>query len=197
MTTIYSPEFVHAIKCQLINRVYQEYTRIVYTDPLYQNDDEIWPGIFERPTIRPLFQYYFGLSSHSSSLLTQTTNIFAINFTFQEYIDQSINIETIGAYDYQRFMESMKDPVFYNNLTKKYQKEIDERATKNHVVYVVQLHIRAKTTQFFTEEEVAAMGTVMDLVPIYEYRSQTAHSSPKTEDELWNELENRVLEEIL
>jgi hypothetical protein len=163
---------------------------------LYQNDDEIWPGIFERPTIRPLFQYYFGLSSHNSSLLTQTTNIFAINFTFQEYIDQSINIETIGAYDYQRFMESTKDPVFYNNLTKKYQKEIDERATKNHVVYVVQLHIRAKTTQFFTEEEVAAMGTVMDLVPIYEYRSQIAQP-PKTEDELWNELENRVLEEIL
>jgi hypothetical protein len=195
MTTIYSPEFVHAIKCQLINRVYQEYTRILYTDPLYQNDDEMWPGIFERPTIRPLFQYYFGLSSHSSSsLLTQTTNIFAVNFTFQEYIDQSINIETIGAYDYQRFMESMKDPVFYNNLTKKYQKEIDERATKNHVVYVVQLHIRAKTTQFFTEEEVAAMGTVMDLVPIYEYQSQRIENQA---NEFWNELENKVLEEIL
>jgi hypothetical protein len=194
-TTIYSPEFVHAIKCQLVNRVYQEYTRIIYAQSNDQNEYEIWQGIFERPVIRPLFQYYLGLSSHtSSSLLTQTMNIFSINLTFQEYIDQSINLKTIGAYDYQRFMESMKDPVFYNNLTKKYQKEIDERATKNHVVYVVQLHIRAKMTQFFTEEEIAAMGTVMDLVPIYEYRSQRIENQT---NDLWNELENRVLEDIL
>uniref|UniRef100_A0A6C0KH72 Uncharacterized protein n=1 Tax=viral metagenome TaxID=1070528 RepID=A0A6C0KH72_9ZZZZ len=54
--------------------------------------------------------------------------------SFQEYIDERVNLQKVGPYDYQAFIKNMTDPTFKQNIYAKYQKDFELMALKNLII---------------------------------------------------------------
>lgn len=187
----YDPAFMQFIKTFLINTCYMEYSKTVYQSNdhltkdeyvdfilLNKNDTELWDSIFNKAN--DLFHYYLHLSTNYHSVLPnhqtitysqqQTSNTYQ-QLTFQEYIDKSVSYENIGYREYQKFIKSMDDINFRNNLFEKYKRDSEERALKNYLIYVIHLYISKyiRKSTLFSMNELEDMDVMMNAIPYFEY----------------------------
>jgi len=142
-------------------------------------DKEIWKRIFADHSIHTLLQYYAKISSSPPH---DSLPIFIIP-TFQEYIDKMVNITSLGPSDYQRFIQSMKDPVFKDNMVTKYKNSIYSEQLKNHIVYIVRLYLlyHTKYSLYFTKEESAYLEETINMIPFFEVLSKQGWSLDELE----------------
>jgi hypothetical protein len=91
--------------------------------------------------------------------------------TFQEYIDRTININTIGTYDYQQFIKNMNSTPFYNNMVTKYNNTQSIKTVKNQLIYIVKLYLTKSSnpSNYMTEEEAQEVDTFLNMIPYFEY----------------------------
>jgi predicted N-acyltransferase len=99
-----------------------------------KDDKSIWDEIFKK--YYQLFRYYQYLSMEINYSQNQMTTTYS-PISFQDFIDERITFQSVGYREYQRFIKSMQDTTFKNNLIKKYQTEVNSRSLKNHIIYIV------------------------------------------------------------
>ena len=51
--------------------------------------------------------------------------------TFQQYVDERWNLQTLGPYDYMAFCKMMKTPEFLDSIKKGYQNKMRELSIEN------------------------------------------------------------------
>jgi hypothetical protein len=51
--------------------------------------------------------------------------------TFQQYVDEKWNLQTLGPYDYMAFCKMMKTPEFLDSIKKGYQNKMRELSIEN------------------------------------------------------------------
>ena len=177
-----TPEYMNFIKRYLVNHCYSEYCKKIYSYPAegfmenlikYKDDDMIWNEIFNKQ--HTILNYYMKLMEHFPENQGQSkqTSIYPQE-TFQEYIDKQINIQTIGAYDYQQFIKSMKIETYKQKVFEKYEKNDKEKVIKNNIVYIIQLYLyeRTNTSYYFTDDERREMDISLDILPYLTYLSK-------------------------
>jgi len=179
-----TPEYMKFIKNYIINQLYFDYCRLVNENypqeelryALLENSSDamIWEEIFKKHNTA--LQYYIQLFKqvYSDGIPYQKEATVFETKTFQEYIDGIINISSIGAYDYQNFIASMRNNNFRNNTIKKYTSYTIENTIKNNLVYVLKLYLYEKLNEktYFTDEELEDIETSLNMVPYFEYVSK-------------------------
>jgi len=143
----------------------------VYYLETYKTDETLWKKIMNEIhiPIKYLTHLYktteYGIPIHGINVFQQTT--------FQEYIDSIINLQSLGSYDYQKFIQSMQDEGFKNNMIKKYNHAMYMNIVKNYIIYVVQLYLSRNNeiSTIFTDEECAEMDLSINIIPYIEYLS--------------------------
>jgi len=226
----YSQDFIQFIKSTLINTCYMEYCKNVYTVADiesqnykynlldYKNEKYIWDNVFNNVT--DLLTYYLHLSvDHLDILNIQNKVTYSQNrlstiyeqLTFQSFIDDQINFRTVGYREYQSFIKSMKEPSFKNKMVDKYRTYMEIRTLKNHIVYIIGLHLARQVdcSTIFTDEESADMDTMINAIPYFEHLSKNYWTIQDIESGLihqtmdvsikkinFNSLESRVLKQI-
>jgi len=193
--TIYTPEYVHFIKTILVNNCYMEYCNQVYEKScLFTKDDyktmlesntsnkDIWEKVFNKN--HDLVQYYLHLTTNFQNILNEThTEKIIYNQTqlsdvykqtsFQEYIDKVLDSETQYESECQKFTNSMKNKNFKDRMVEIYQTESQKNTLKNHLVYVIKLHISNQLgkSKYLTNEEQKDIDVMINAVPYFEYLS--------------------------
>ena len=226
----YSQDFIQFIKSILINACYTGYCKQVYASTDiesqnykfnlmdYKNEKYIWDNIFNNVT--DLLNYYMHLSvDHLDILNNQNKVTYTQNrlsniyeqLTFQSFIDERINFQRVGYREYQSFIKSMKDPSFKNKMADKYRTYMEITTLKNHIVYVIGLHLARQIdcSTMFTHEESADMDTMINAIPYFEHLSKNYWTVEDIETGLihqttdtpikkinFNSLESRVLKQI-
>lgn len=226
----YSQDFIQFIKSTLVNACYTGYCKYVYSVAdiesqnyklnLLENKNEkyIWDNIFNN--VNDLLIYYMHLSVDHLDILniqhkvTYTQNRLSTiyeQFTFQSFIDDQINFQKVGYREYQSFIKSMKDPSFKNKMVDKYRTYMEFRTLKNHIVYVIGLHLARQIdcSTMFTDEESVDMDTMINAIPYFEHLSKNDWTVEDIETGLihkttdvsikkinFNSLESRVLKQI-
>ena len=193
----YSTEFIQFIKTYLVNSVYVEYCKEVYSrgdiesqnfksDLLdYKNELYIWDTVFNR--VNDLLTYYLHLSVDHMDVLnlqnkvTYIQNRLSGNYeqvTFQTFIDEQINFQKIGYREYQNFVKSMQDPEFKKKMVLKYNTHSHIRTLKNHIIYVIHLHLSKQTdyATIFTDEQTSDMDTMVNMIPYFEHMAKNQWS---------------------
>lgn len=219
----YTNDYIHFIKTFLVNACYMEYSKQVYrfgsvirSDSInydYEsdlvtsiNDINIWDKVFGK--LDPVLQYYVHLFTNYKGVLdlTQrwppyTPQRLADTYTlvkFQDYIDERINIKTIGATDYQQFMKNMLLPEFKEKMLQKYTADSIHKMVKNHLIYVVNLHIlkRLGKLQHVSRKEEEDMDMVMNAVPYFNLLSERGYSIEDIEDDNVSDPLNTTVDEL-
>jgi hypothetical protein len=226
----YPQDFIRFIKSILINACYVGYCKQVYAAADiesqnykyklldYKNEKYIWDNVFS--SVNDLLVYYMHLSVDHLDILnlqnkvTYTQNRLSSNYehvTFQTFIDNQINFQTVGYREYQSFIKSMKDPAFKNKMVERYRTYMETRTLKNHIIYVIGLHLSKQIdcSTMFTDEESADMDTMINAIPYFEHLSKNywtiediesglIHKSSETSTKNinFNSLESRVLKQI-
>jgi len=226
----YSQDFIQFIKSTLINACYTGYCKQVYASADIEsqnykfnlldckNEKYIWDNIFNN--VRDLLNYYMHLSVDHLDILnnqhkvTYTQNRLSTIYeqlTFQSFIDERINFQRVGYREYQSFIKSMKDPSFKNKMADKYRTYMEITTLKNHIVYVIGLHLARQVdcSTMFTDEESADMDTMINAIPYFEHLSKNYWTVEDIETGLihqttdtpikkinFNSLESRVLKQI-
>lgn len=172
---------MYFIKRYLVTHCYSEYCRKIYSYPeeavghmenliKYKDEEEVWNEIFQKQHI--IMKYYMKLLEHypENQPHMKQASVY-LQETFQEFVDTQINIKTIGPYDYQQFIKSMKDESFREKVFEKYEKSDNERRVKNNIIYIVQLYLNEKTntSYYFTDEERNEMDLILDILPYLQY----------------------------
>ena len=215
---IYSSDYVRFIRSILINSCYLDYCNEVHINTAkntiyayellnYRNNKHIWDKVFQK--VNDLFLYYLHLSTDYLSILpkqqhivyspTQTSNTYE-QITFQDFVDERVNVQQIGYREYQKFIKSMNDYNFKKKLIEKYRVDTEMRSLKNYVIYVIQLILskQINNSEFFTIEEKNDMHISMDPIPYFEYLHRSSNSddlneinSPNVESFI--QLEQRII----
>lgn len=184
-----TPEYYEFIKMYLINTCYAQYCKNIYEPSLLpnkqmqpmldqnQNDITIWNEIFRNTYT--IMNYFIKINMHispqnqavhwmSNGILyeselssSQMSTIYKIQ-SFQDFVDNKINIHSVGGADYQAFIVSMRTPAFRNRLIEKYHLYVREQQVKNHLVYIVQSHINNKVNQ-------GDLDMKLQIIPYFEY----------------------------
>jgi hypothetical protein len=149
------------------------------------SDFMIWNEIFRKN--HTILQYYIQLFKHiySDGIPYQKELVVFESKTFQEFIDGMINTSTIGTYDYQQFIMSMKEETFRRNTIKKYTSFTIENTIKNNLIYILKLYLCEKLddkTTYFTDEELADIENSLNLIPYFEYVTKR-NQQPKDDKE--------------
>ena len=148
----------------------------------YIYDPDVWSKIMTE--LYTPIQYLIHLYKNNDcyGIRADTENVFLMK-TFQEYVDSSITLQKVGPYDYQRFIASMKEPEFKNNLVVKYDEYIFENKVKNYLVYVTNLYLSIKFNEAnvtcFTDREKNEIENCINVIPFLEFlckREQTVNS---------------------
>ena len=176
-----SEDYMYFIKRYLVTHCYSEYCRKIYSYPeeqvgymvnliKYKDEQSVWNEIFHKQQM--IIKYYMKLLEYypeNQGNLKQAPVY--LQETFQEYIDKQVNIKTIGPYDYQQFIKSMKDESFRQKVFEKYEINDMERKVKNNIIYIVQLYLNEKTntSYYFTDEERNEMDLSLDILPYLQY----------------------------
>ena len=153
----------------------------------YIYDPDTWNKIMiELYTPIKYLIYLYKTTEHKFN--ADTENVFIMK-TFQEYIDSYITLQKVGAYDYQRFIASMKEPEFKNNLVEKYEEYIFENKVKNYLIYVTKLYLSIKFNDVnvtcFTDHEKLEIEHSIDIMPFLEFlfhREQNMKGRDNTHD---------------
>lgn len=189
-------EYIEFIKKFLIHKLYLDYT-YTQTQTQTQTETDIWNEVFNKN--RAVLKYHLQLSksTKTNANVTKTNNQGDIykDKTFQDYIDETINIQTINQVHYQEFIKSMKDESFKRNFQNKYEDYITETKVKNHLIYIVQIIIKSQNqnqNQYYTETEEYEMDTSLNVIPYLEYVSYQDHAQ---EDENENQEKVKTMNE--
>jgi hypothetical protein len=152
-----------------------DFENAAFSEPLIERieDLEVWQTVFSNSSIQTLLQYFTQtLDGGTYYSLSDSISVFAIP-TFQEYIDSLVHIQTLGPYDYQKFIQSMNDAVFRKNMEEKYKKVILQDQTKNHIIYIVKLYLLSQTySRYFTENEASYLEETINMIPYFEHLSE-------------------------
>jgi CHAT domain-containing protein len=196
--TIYSTEYIHFIKTFIINACYMEYCNQIYekscllTAHEIHNDyktllesnttnKEIWEKIFNKN--HDLIRYYLHLTTNFQNILnelnivqynqTQLANVY-VQKTFQEFIDVIEEQKKQYNNTDNKFMVSMKNKNFKDKIIELYQKESYKNTIKNHLIYIIKLHISKQLgkTRFLTDEEKDDIDIMINAVPYFEHLSE-------------------------
>jgi hypothetical protein len=218
----YGNEYVQFIKSVLMNSCYNEFCKQVCNLPIkngiyvyellnYKDDKTIWDNVMKK--VNSLFQYYLHLSTDYLSILPRQQHIVYSHeqlantyetITFQEYVDEKVNMQQIGYREYQTFIRSMNDYNFKKKLIEKYRIEMESRTLKNHIVYVIQLLLskQINNSEYFTSNEVSVMDISMNPIHYYQYlfrasrirEESTEKNTPQMESFL--SIEKQAMEQI-
>jgi hypothetical protein len=199
MSTSYiSNEYITFIKTFIVNKCVSKYCKKILhsskDDNLHEDfqtaylqnikkyiyDRDVWSEIMTElyTPIQYLIHLYKTTETHFN---TETENVFLMK-TFQEYIDSAVTLQKVGPYDYQRFIASMKEPEFKNNMVAKYDEYIFENKIKNYLVYVTNLYLSIKFNDTnvtnFTDREKNEIENCINIMPFLEFlckRKQNAN----------------------
>jgi hypothetical protein len=193
-----------------------EYTKTVYNGVTHDYESELIIGILDVNIWNKVFgkldlvlKYYVHLLTNYKGVLDiepkmpvylqgqMMTTYVAISF--QEYIDSMINIQTIGAMDYQIFMKNMEIPEFKEKMVVKYTTDSIYKMVKNHFIYIVNLHIIKQLTRFenlisYSEEE--DMDMMMNAIPYFNLLSEKMYSIEDIEDDVITDPLNTTIDEF-
>ena len=196
--TIYSTEYIHFIKTFIINTCYMEYCNQIYekscllTAHEIDNDyktllesnttnKDIWEKVFNKNN--DLIRYYLHLTTNFQNILnelnivqynqTQLANVY-VQKTFQEFIDKIEEQKTQYNHTDNEFLISMKNKNFKDKIIDLYQKESYKNTLKNHLIYIIKLHISKQLgkTRFLTHEEQTDIDVMINAVPYFEHLSE-------------------------
>lgn len=129
-TTNISNEYITFIKTFIVNKCVSKYCKKI----LNTSKDEHLHEDFQTTYMQNIKKYIYDLDTWSKIMAelytpiqyltylykttdsdylihTETENVFLMK-TFQEYIDSAVTLQKVGAYDYQLFIASMKEPEF-------------------------------------------------------------------------------------
>jgi len=127
-TTPITSDYIKFIKTFIVNKCVSKYCKKI----LNTSKDEHLHEDFQTTYMQNIKKYIYDLDTWSKIMAelytpiqylihlykttethfnTETENVFLMK-TFQEYIDSSITLQKVGAYDYQRVIASMKEPEF-------------------------------------------------------------------------------------
>jgi hypothetical protein len=190
MSTSYiSNEYITFIKTFIVNKCVSKYCKKILhsskDDNLHEDfqtaylqnikkyiyDRDVWSEIMTElyTPIQYLIHLYKTTETHFN---TETENVFLMK-TFQEYIDSAVTLQKVGPYDYQRFIASMKEPEFKNNMVAKYDEYIFENKVKNYLVYVTNLYLSIKfndkNVTNFTDREKLEIENCINVMPFLEF----------------------------
>jgi len=219
--SVYSFEYIQFIRANLIKSCYMEFCKEVYDNTLqnsiyayellyYKNDKYTWDKVFQKQN--DLFLYYLHLTTDYLSILpklqhivyspTQTSSTYE-QVTFQDFVDERVNMQQIGYREYQTFIKSMNDYNFKKKLIEKYRIDTETRSLKNYVIYVIQLILSKSVncSDFFTVDEHNDMNITINPIPYFEYKCRTEKNVSSNETnspnvESFIKLETRVLQQI-
>ena len=209
MSTSYiSNEYITFIKTFIVNKCVSKYCKKILhqttDDQLHEDfqtiylqntkkyiyDPDVWSEIMtELYTPIQYLIYLYKNNDCDCGIHTDTENVFLMK-TFQEYIDSAVTLQKVGPYDYQRFIASMKDPEFKNNMVAKYDEYIFENKVKNYLVYVTNLYLyikfNDKNVTIFTDREKLEIENCINVMPFLEFlckREQMGNSGNDGMDE--------------
>jgi len=184
----------------------------------YKNEKYIWDNVFNN--VNDLLIYYLHLSVDHLDILelqnkvTYTQNRLTSNYeqlTFQAFIDNQVNFQTIGYREYQNFIKSMQEPSFKKKMVDKYRLDTELRTLKNHIIYVIHLHLakHLDCSNMFTDEESADMDIMINAIPYFEHLAKNYWTIQDIESGLihqtmdvsikkvnFNSLESRVIKQL-
>jgi hypothetical protein len=192
-----------------------EYSKQIYKDIEWDYESElitrvfdinIWDKVFEK--LAPVLQYYLHLFTNYKGVLEVTqqmppyspqrlANVYEL-VKFQDYIDEKINIRTIGASDYQEFMKNMEVPEFKEKMLQKYTESSIYKMVRNHLIYVVNLHIlkRVRKLEVMSYQEETDMDMMMDAIPYFNLLSKRGYSIEDIEDNRIPDAVNTTMDEL-
>lgn len=186
MTTPLEP-YDRFLRNFLVTHAYMEYHKVsAQEQSAIKDSDTLCETIFQ--PLYPILTYYLErLNGEYSPIVFEKEIQIYPQTTFQDYIDETINIKTIGTYDYQRFTENMKDEGFRTNLYRKFEKSMAMRRLKNHLLFILELHIQRDTNKdaYRTPTESEYIDTVLDATAYFDYLA--------TRETTDSEKENRAL----
>jgi hypothetical protein len=175
-------------------QVYENAKDDPFTNDLLESKDNkyIWDIIFNRH--HDLFRYYQYLSSDVNYQQNQMSTTYN-QISFQDFIDEKITFQMVGYREYQRFVKSMKDPIFKDNMVEKYRADVSSRSLKNHIIYVVFLCIAKNMgdSTYFTSEEQESMDISLNPIAYFNHISKLERHP----DDTTGELEERVIRKII
>ena len=184
ITTEYTNDYIKFIKNSLIYLCYTEYCKI--------NNNESWNVIFNH--VHPVLLYYLHLSTNFQCILLNTTPTPTSShshshshshsipqLTFQEFINEKLNVSAMNQQDYNNFTRSMKNVEFRYNLNKQYNIDIKMKTLKNNIIHIIQLYLSKLSDElhFFSVEEeleITEMTTLYNVVPYLNFVSKNAHN---------------------
>ena len=159
----------------LVTHAYMEYHKIsAQKQSVNKDSDALLDTIFQ--PFYPILTYYLerlrnqNNGEYSHVVFEKEIQVYP-TMTFQDYIDETINIHTIGTHDYQRFTENMKNIGFRTNLYKKFEKELAMRRLKNHLFFILELHDQRDRNKdaYRTPTESEYIDTVLDATAYFDY----------------------------
>jgi hypothetical protein len=169
-------------------------------------DINIWNKVFEK--LAPVLQYYVhlftnykGVLDHIQCMPPYSPQRLASTYElvkFQDYIDERINIRTIGATDYQQFMKNMEVLDFKEKMLQKYTEDSIYKMVKNHFIYVVNLHVikRVRKLDFMSSQEEMDMDMMIDAVPYFNLLRERGYSIEDIEDDNIGDPVNTTVDEL-
>ena len=178
----YTPEYVKFIKNFIANNCYVKYCLVVaeieneesYKRNImdYKNNEEIWKKVMNKLHI-PMKYLTFLYKITKYGIPIHNINVFE-HKTFQEFIDNTINIKTVGSHEYQRFIQSMQNETFKKKMFEKYNEFVFMNIIKNYIIYIIQLYLSRNnnSSTLFTDDEYDEMDISIDIVPYIEYLSK-------------------------
>ena len=167
-------EYILFIKQYIVLQTYNKWKIPQDGKPVLQ----VWNEIFHN--LHTPLQYLYQLIYHSHSIMDVTftledmhkivTSMYNAPKTYQEksfqaYVDEKINLQSVGPYDYQIFIKNMTDPEFKKNIHAKYQKDHELNALKNMII--------DETMELFRNE---SSFEYLNIMPYLEYKQQKSKS---------------------
>lgn len=178
----YNMEYIEFIKNTLVNQCIIEFKRTVFenentdtmNEPLYVDkllssldDSNLWLIVFKK--LEPIFNYYLEIEYNQ---VKYSKPIFKTK-TFQEYIDELVNIKTIGPADYQRFIQNMKNEDFRGKMERNYEIYSQKNKLKNHLIFVAELHFLESIGKMILDDEMKTYLPIMvNAIPYFEYLTE-------------------------
>lgn len=178
----YNMEYIEFIKNTLVNQCIIEFKRAVYekenmdtiNEPIYVDklfssidDVNLWHIVFKK--IEPIFNYYLELEYNEVKYSKPVFN----TKTFQEYIDELVNIRSIGPADYQRFIQNMKNEDFRSKMKRNYDIYSLKNNLKNHLIFIIELHFLESIGKMMLDDEMKTYLPIMvNAIPYFEYLTE-------------------------
>lgn len=184
MTTPLDP-YDRFLRNFLVTHAYMEYHKVsAQKKSAIKDSDTLCETIFQ--SLYPILTYYLERlnGEYSQIAFDKEIQVFPM-MTFQQYIDETINIKTIGTYDYQRFTENMKDEGFRTNLYRKFDKSMAMRRLKNHLLFILELHFQRDRNKeaYRTPTESEYIDTVLDATVYFDYLARREPTDSEKENQ--------------